>query len=232
MARCNGKTKNEQWADCVNIHPMFRMAWELKVFLDWETMKSNKGTTNFTVKVENSTHLNRFFSRPLHFCFQWKHLRCSAQSKNACRCPHAPKILSTCNETMTIVSDSKQWQKCRIQTTVILVFHWENFTELGHIFFVLQAVDRAYTHPFMEWERWSLCGIFWVLLRQNTTGAQVLKHDCIYSQAFKREMLTRLYLSAFQGPETRWKKWIKIFLKNLLGPSPVFNKEKHLLCSQ
>lgn len=65
----------------------------------------------------------------------------------------------------------------------------------------------------MEGERWSLCGIWWVLLRQNVTGAPVLKHDCIYSQAFKREMLTRLYLSAFQRPETRWKKWMKIFKK-------------------
>ena len=63
-----------QWADCVNINPMFRMAGPLKVFLDLETMKSNKGTTSFTVKVENNTHLNSFFPRPLGFIFSERHL--------------------------------------------------------------------------------------------------------------------------------------------------------------
>ena len=67
-----GKPKISQWADCVNISPIVRTAGLLKVFLDWETMKSNKGTTNFAVKVENNTPLNGFFSSPLDCYFQCK----------------------------------------------------------------------------------------------------------------------------------------------------------------
>lgn len=60
------------------------------------------------------------------------------------------------------------------------------------------------------------------------------KHGCVSIQAFQGEFLTPLNPGACQGTETGWEKKMDkdIFIKIPLGPSPVFNKEKHLLCSQ
>lgn len=60
------------------------------------------------------------------------------------------------------------------------------------------------------------------------------KHGCVSIQAFQGEFLILLSPGASQGTETGWgKKMDKdIFEKIPLGPSPIFNKEKHLLCSQ